>query len=296
MISGSSVFAYWMGNYVADIVFQAIPSIVGIVGVHAFGIDVPGIEYLFLMMIFANPAFVYFFTFFFDKDETGSLVIKMFYFVFGMIAPIVVSVLSVVNPTTVKVANILRWFFYPIPVYSLTFGYMSIAQRTIIALASGDTETPDPLSYAVAGLGLIFLIASIPVYWILITLFELKLVDFLLCKKGSKEDKSAPSRQSIMNAHMSQVHDEDIAEEVKRIKARDSDSMLVKVEDVTKKYGGVRAVNNISFGLDNGECFALLGVSGAGKTSIFKCLTGEIYPTSGSLTIKGHDITTQAGF
>ena len=59
-------------------------------------------------------------------------------------------------------------------------------------------------------------------------------------------------------------------------------------ENVVSKHH----LNNISFGLDNGECFALLGVSGAGKTSIFKCLTGEIYPTSGSLTIKGHDITT----
>jgi hypothetical protein len=127
MISGSGLLAYWMSNYVADIVFQSIPSIVGIIGVHAFGIDVPGVEYLFIVMIFANPPFVYFFTFLFDKDETGSLVLKMFYFIMGMIAPIVVSVLSVVNETTQNVANILRWFFYPVPVYSLTFGYMSIA-------------------------------------------------------------------------------------------------------------------------------------------------------------------------
>jgi ABC-type multidrug transport system ATPase subunit len=81
-------------------------------------------------------------------------------------------------------------------------------------------------------------------------------------------------------SHM-QSADEDIAEEVSRVKKRDPKTMPVRVEDVSKKYGTVKAVNNISFGLDNGECFALLGVSGAGKTSIFKCLTGEIYPTSG---------------
>ena len=56
------------------------------------------------------------------------------------------------------------------------------------------------------------------------------------------------------------------------------------------------AVKNISFGLEYGECFALLGITGAGKTSCFKCLTGEIYPDSGSLSINGHDITKQSGF
>jgi lipopolysaccharide export system ATP-binding protein len=58
----------------------------------------------------------------------------------------------------------------------------------------------------------------------------------------------------------------------------------------------VAAVKNISFGLEYGECFALLGVSGAGKTTCFKCLTGEIFPSSGSLSINGSDITTQSGF
>lgn len=65
---------------------------------------------------------------------------------------------------------------------------------------------------------------------------------------------------------------------------------------VQKKYGKVEAIKDISFGLDYGECFALLGVSGAGKSTCFKCLTGEIYPTSGELTIHGNNITTSAGF
>lgn len=61
-------------------------------------------------------------------------------------------------------------------------------------------------------------------------------------------------------------------------------------------YGDVSAIKSISFGLEYGECFALLGVSGAGKTTCFKCLTGEVYPSSGSLSINGFDITSQSGF
>lgn len=50
------------------------------------------------------------------------------------------------------------------------------------------------------------------------------------------------------------------------------------------------AVNDISFGIKNGECFVLLGVNGAGKTTTFKMLTGEIQPTKGEISIKGNSL------
>lgn len=104
-----------------------------IVGIHAFGLTIPYVEVLFILMIFANPAFIYFFSFMFEKDESGSLSIKMLYFIMGIIAPITVSVLEVVNSTTVDVARVLRWFFYPFPVFSLTYGYMAISNIEIVA-------------------------------------------------------------------------------------------------------------------------------------------------------------------
>lgn len=53
----------------------------------------------------------------------------------------------------------------------------------------------------------------------------------------------------------------------------------VKVFKIEKSYGDYLAVNDISFGMEYGECFALLGVSGSGKTTCFKCLTGELSPS-----------------
>lgn len=50
------------------------------------------------------------------------------------------------------------------------------------------------------------------------------------------------------------------------------------------------AVERISFGLDYGECFALLGVNGAGKSTCFKSLTAETIASSGKITIDGFDI------
>ena len=53
------------------------------------------------------------------------------------------------------------------------------------------------------------------------------------------------------------------------------------------------AVERVSFGLDYGECFALLGVNGAGKSTTFKSLTRDILPTSGEITIGGYSVTGQ---
>jgi ABC-type glutathione transport system ATPase component len=50
------------------------------------------------------------------------------------------------------------------------------------------------------------------------------------------------------------------------------------------------AVERISFGLDYGECFALLGVNGAGKSTTFKSLTRDIVPTNGQISIAGHNV------
>lgn len=80
------------------------------------------------------------------------------------------------------------------------------------------------------------------------------------------------------------------------MKEKSPDDLPVRVSAVTKMFGNIKAVNNVSFGLEYGECFALLGVSGAGKTTCFKSLTGEIMPTSGEVSINGFDVSTKRGF
>ena len=73
----------------------------------------------------------------------------------------------------------------------------------------------------------------------------------------------------------------------------------IRVHNFQKEYNSscgsapVKAVRNASFALDYGECFALLGVNGAGKSTTFKSLTREIMPTSGEITIQGYDIEKQ---
>jgi len=69
---------------------------------------------------------------------------------------------------------------------------------------------------------------------------------------------------------------------------------VIRVSNFSKTYqrncSTVRAVQNVSFGLDYGECFALLGVNGAGKSTTFKSLTRDIVPTTGEIHIQNFDV------
>ena len=64
---------------------------------------------------------------------------------------------------------------------------------------------------------------------------------------------------------------------------------IIEVKNLVKKFGDVAAVNNISFEVKKGEIFAFLGPNGAGKTTTIKMLTTLLHPTSGNLTLNGHD-------
>lgn len=63
------------------------------------------------------------------------------------------------------------------------------------------------------------------------------------------------------------------------------------VENISKAFGGVQAVDNVSFHIDTGESMVLIGPNGAGKTSIFNLIMGVFPVDSGKITLFGEDIT-----
>jgi branched-chain amino acid transport system ATP-binding protein len=68
----------------------------------------------------------------------------------------------------------------------------------------------------------------------------------------------------------------------------------LQAEGMTRRFGGLLAVNNVSFSVAKGEIFGLIGPNGAGKTTLFNLMTGLIPPTSGRLLYEGADITRRA--
>ena len=66
---------------------------------------------------------------------------------------------------------------------------------------------------------------------------------------------------------------------------------LLTVENLEKRFGGLIAVNDISFEVESGEIFTIIGPNGAGKSTLFKLITSFTHPTSGRVIFEGEDIT-----
>ncbi|MBR4693700.1 MAG: ATP-binding cassette domain-containing protein [Bacilli bacterium] len=75
---------------------------------------------------------------------------------------------------------------------------------------------------------------------------------------------------------------------------------MLTVKNITKTYGTLKAVDNLSFEVKEGEIFGLLGVNGAGKTTTFRMIVGLLEPDDGEITLNNHkidyDITDTIGF
>ncbi|MFI7482034.1 ABC transporter ATP-binding protein [Kocuria sp. M1R5S2] len=67
---------------------------------------------------------------------------------------------------------------------------------------------------------------------------------------------------------------------------------LLDVENVSKRFGGVQAVDDVSLHLEDGEILGIIGPNGAGKTSLFNLITGTIRTDTGKIVLDGTDITT----
>lgn len=66
---------------------------------------------------------------------------------------------------------------------------------------------------------------------------------------------------------------------------------FLEVRNLTKRFGGLVAVNDVSFGVDQGEMVALIGPNGSGKTTLLRLITGILKPDAGQVLFKGKDIT-----
>ncbi len=67
---------------------------------------------------------------------------------------------------------------------------------------------------------------------------------------------------------------------------------MIEVKDICKSFGPIKAVNNLSFHVKKGEVLGFLGPNGAGKTTTMRMITGFFPPTSGSVSVCGHDVST----
>jgi len=66
---------------------------------------------------------------------------------------------------------------------------------------------------------------------------------------------------------------------------------LIEVRELTKRFGGLVAVDHVSFDVEPGMIFTIIGPNGAGKSTLFKLITGFLRPSAGRVTFEGQDVT-----
>lgn len=67
--------------------------------------------------------------------------------------------------------------------------------------------------------------------------------------------------------------------------------MPLEVGDITVDFGGLRALDDVSVGVDRGHTVGLIGPNGAGKTTLFDCILGLVTPSTGHVHLSGQDVT-----
>ena len=66
---------------------------------------------------------------------------------------------------------------------------------------------------------------------------------------------------------------------------------ILAVSSVSKRFGGLLALDSVSFEVQPREIFSVIGPNGAGKTTLFSCLVGAVHPTSGSVRFRGEELS-----
>src|SRR3954467_10239355 len=70
-------------------------------------------------------------------------------------------------------------------------------------------------------------------------------------------------------------------------------SEIIAIQNLSKRFGSILALDDVSFSVQRGEVLGFLGPNGAGKSTTMKMITGYLAPTSGTAVVCGHDVTAE---
>jgi len=183
--------------------------------------------------------------------------------------------------TAENVRNILHYILMISPQYTLGDALVEISRNDITSelLQRFHMDTyQSPFNWNLLGLHYVFLVVIGAILFTLNLMIECRVLPDL-------------RRQNVNYETLEE--DEDVAKERLRIEAGMIDDVLKTVKlrkEYRSVYGTNVAVQNLSFGVQSGKCFGLLGVNGAGKSTTFRMLTTEIIPTAGRIILKGSEI------
>uniref|UniRef100_A0A673CGF1 Phospholipid-transporting ATPase ABCA1-like n=1 Tax=Sphaeramia orbicularis TaxID=375764 RepID=A0A673CGF1_9TELE len=285
-ISGVQPFLYWLANFVWDMCNYIVPATLVIIIFICFQQDayvsstnLPVLALLLLLYGWSITPLMYPASFFFKIPSTAYVVLTSVNILIGINGSVSTFVLELFGSNEIGGINdILKNVFLIFPHFCLGRGLIDMVKNQAMADALerfGENRFRSPLAWDMVGKNL-FAMAIEGVIFFFITV----LIQYRFCFKA---------RSSTSHLKPIGEEDEDVARERQRILSGGGQTDILELRQLTKIYKRKQkpAVDRLCVGIPPGECFGLLGVNGAGKTSTFKMLTGDSVVTSGEAYLAG---------
>uniref|UniRef100_A0A8C5C219 ATP-binding cassette, sub-family A (ABC1), member 2 n=1 Tax=Gadus morhua TaxID=8049 RepID=A0A8C5C219_GADMO len=293
-VSGCNPIIYWLANYIWDMMNYLVPATCCVLILFVFDLpaytsptNFPAVLALFLLYGWSITPIMYPASFWFEVPSTAYVFLIVINLFIGITATVATFLLQLFehDKDLKRVNSYLKSCFLIFPNYNLGHGLMEMAYNEYIneyyAKIGQFDKMKSPFEWDIVTRGLVAMTIEGFVGFLITILCQ---YNFL-----RKPPRVPVSCQPIDD------DDVDVACERRRVLRGDADSDMLKIENLTKVYksrkmGRILAVDRLCLGVRPGECFGLLGVNGAGKTSTFKMLTGDESTTGGEAFVSGNSI------
>ncbi|KAM6041610.1 phospholipid-transporting ATPase ABCA7 [Chlamydotis macqueenii] len=290
-VSGMKPITYWLGNFAWDMCNYLVPAFLVILIFLCFqqksyvsSANLPSLVLLLLLYGWSITPLMYPASFLFSIPSTAYVAltcVNLFIGINGSVATFVLELF--VDQNLNDINRVLKKVFLIFPHFCLGRGLIDMVKNQAMADAFerfGDRSFVSPLSWDLAGKNMFAMAVEGIVFFLFTLLLQYR---FLL----------RPRPQALQLPSLGE-EDRDVARERARVSSSPPHGHLLLLKDLTKVYRRrkVPAVDRLCVAVPPGECFGLLGVNGAGKTSTFKMLTGDTEVTLGEAWLKGHSVLT----
>uniref|UniRef100_A0A8C7J3L6 P-type phospholipid transporter n=1 Tax=Oncorhynchus kisutch TaxID=8019 RepID=A0A8C7J3L6_ONCKI len=284
-VSGVRPILYWLANFTWDMLNYTVPATMVVLIFICFQqqsyvseTNLPALVLLLLLYGWSITPLMYPASFLFSVPSTAYVVltsINLFIGINGSIATFVLELF--VDQHLNDINKILKKVFLIFPHFCLGRGLIDMAKNQAMLDAFqrlGAKQTLDPLEWDFVGKNLFAMAVEGVVFFL-----------FTILLQPCSEPELPPLGPE----------DEDIARERERVKSGKAQADILTMMDLSKVYkaGKKPAVDRLCLGIPRGECFGLLGVNGAGKTSTFRMLTGDTAITYGEAFLSHHSVLTE---
>ncbi|XP_062816399.1 phospholipid-transporting ATPase ABCA7 isoform X1 [Anolis carolinensis] len=289
IVSGMKPVVYWLGNFAWDMCNYLVPAVLVVFIFLCFqqksyvsAANLPSLVLLLLLYGWSITPLMYPASFFFSIPSTAYVALTCINLFIGINGSVATFVLELFTDQTLNDVNvILKKAFLIFPHFCLGRGLIDMVKNQAMADAFerfGDQKFVSPLSWELAGKNIFAMAVEGVLFFCFTLLMQYK---FFL-----------PLRFFPVELPPLGEEDEDVAKERQRITRGSPQRDILVLQDLTKVYRRSKkpAVDRLCLGIPAGECFGLLGVNGAGKTSTFKMLTGDSDVTLGKAFLKGYSV------